>query len=521
VTLLDVLMAAEAAQAGAAVRRTAYRHVHLSDRPLVVVAYNLSGEAAAPLGIMYGTDADPANASLVVAAEPRNRDSRFGAINAFAADFIEFVRPHLILRAMPVPRKPGTFRQVTSSAPQIVVPNRATRSYLGARLGRSLRYLGLGDTHEVPESTQWTGAHLSWFAEHANLPGQSTFLAMTETLSQHFVTGQSALEDENLATLLAWIDGLPGDRLPELERLEQHAYGPVPNPDWERRLGPFVKAYTEGLREDDAERMRLAFEHVEREVRDALLVAYAATHRAIAVMRGIAPAPSVAKRWDNDVYEWGAHARRSTNGIPRFARRHDPLRAAAMLQRWSSTAEELETDQAFDDPLILARLDAAGRCVTGDVVSLDVNHKEVKPGGKNRTTVPLIELTLTAPTQLLAGEVVRWAGDQRVKGELRDVHGDSLTVAITGGVKALGEAGVGVGDEMVFVGLDPWGGQNPWAPDEVPWTHRPTTTDLAGDDSADPAAGAGDDSPDMTIAELAAIPIVGAVGPADEPGVVL
>jgi hypothetical protein len=55
----------------------------------------------------------------------------------------------------------------------------------------------------------------------------------------------------------------------------------------------------------------------------------------------------------------------------------------------------------------------------------------------------------------------------------------------------------------------------------VPWTHRPTTTDLAGDDSADPTAGANDDSPDMNVEELVAIPIVGAVGPADEPGVVL
>lgn len=516
-SLVDVIMAAEAAEARTAVRRTAYRHVHLTADPLVVVAYNLSGEAAAPLGIMYGTDPSPEAASLVVAAEPRNRDSRFGAINSFAADFVEFVRPHLALTTVPTRR--GGFRQTAESAPQIVVPNRATRSYLGARLGRSLRYLGLGDTHEVPEATQWTGSHLSWFDEHSNLPGQSAFLAMTEVLSQHFVTGQSALEDENLATLLAWIEGVPDDLLPTLERLEGHAYGPVPNPDWEATLEPAVKAYSDGLRAGDDERTRLAYEAVEREVRTALSLAYEATHQALEVLRSLDPAAGVPDRWATDVSEWTVHARRSESGIPRFARRHDALRAAKALQRWSSAADELETQQAFDDPLIMARLDAEGRCLTGTVASLDDDNKEVKPGNKRASKVPLVEVALTAPTRLLAGEIVRLTTDRRVKGLVRSVDADGALVAVTGGVKALGEAGLGHGDALMFVGLDPWEGRDPWAPDEVPWTHRDSSTsDLAGDVAGDASAGSDDDSPDMSLAELAEVPIVGSVGPDDEPG---
>lgn len=517
-SLIDLLMAAEASRAHAAVRRTAYRHQHLSDRPLVVVAYNLSGEAAAPLGIMYGTDPDPSSATLAVAAEPRNRDSRFGAINAFAADFVDFVRPFLELKT--VPTKSNGFRQVASNAPQIVVPNRATRSYLGARLGRSLRYLGLGDTHEVPEATQWTGSHLSWFAEHSQLPGQSTILAMTESLAQHFVTGQSALEDENLATLLAWIDGVDGDLLPELEQLEEMAYGPVPNPQWEAKLEPFVKAYTDGLRANDDAAMLRAHAKVESEVRDALSVAYSATHRAIDVLRTIEPAAGVTSRWETDVYEWGIHARRCAQSIPRFARRHDAIRAAKTLQRWTSTADELETQMAFDDPLIMARLDATGRCVTGRVTAVDLENREIKPGGKNRSRVPLIQVSLTAPTRLLAGEAVRWATEKKVKALLRTVDATTATFAVMAQVKALEDIGVDVGDEMMFVGLDPWEGQDPWAPDDVPWTHRESTTELAGDTADDPTAGATDDSPDMTLTELGEVVIVGTVGPDDEPGVI-
>lgn len=522
-SLVDLMMAAEAARAGTAVRRTAYRHQHVAPAPLVVVAYNLSGEAAAPLGVMYGTDPDAASASLVVSAEPRNRESRFGAINAFADAFVRFVAPHLVLET--VQTKAGGFRQVAASTPQIVVPNRATRSYLGARLGRSLRYLGLGDTHDVPEATQWTGAHLSWFAEHSNLPGQSTFLAMTESLSQHFVTGQSALEDENLPTLLAWIDGVEGELLPALETLEQRAYGPVPNPDWERTLEPFVKAYSDGLRSDDAEKAAAAFDRVEAMVRDELTEAYEATHRALAVLRNLDPARTVADRWANDHREWSDHARRCAKGIPRFARRHDALRAARTLQRWTSAADALEVDQAFDDPLVMARLDAEGRCITGTMDSIDVANKEIKPGNKRATAVPLIDLSLTAPTRLLAGEVVRFVADRRVKCVVRSIDAESATLAVTAQVKALGESGVGAGDDVMFVGLDPWEGMDPWSPDETPWTHRgpveETTSELAGEVGDGAAAAASDDSPDMTLEELGEVAVVGAVAPDDEPGVVL
>ena len=519
-SLIDLLLAAESAQTRTAVRRTAYRHVHVGDSPLVVVAYNLSGEAAAPLGIMYGVGPKIEDASLVVAAEPRNRDSRFALINAFAADVVKHLEPFLELHE--VEADDGSTQSVTLSAPQVVVPNRATRAFIGARLGRSLRYLGLGDTHEVPDATPWTGAHLSWLAEHSQLPGQSTFLAVTEALAFHFVTGQSALEDENLATLLAWIEGLPEDPLASLEDLEDSAYGPVPDPRWEAAIEPWVKQYSDGLRSEEPSKSEEAFVNIRDAVEGKLADAYLATHRALDILRTLSPARSVPDRWKTDVREWTDHARRCERGIPRFARRHDAIRAARTLQRWSSAADSFEMDQAFDDPMIMARYDAEGRCLSGTITAVDPNNREVKRGQTNRTRVPLIELNLSGTTQLLPGDTVRWTEDRRLRAEIRRLDETRSLLAVLGGVRTFDASHLARGGDVMFAALDPWEGRDPLSPDEVPWTHREaTTSELAEDTDGDVPTANEDGSPDLTAFELGQIPIVGDVSPGDEPGVVL
>lgn len=84
-TVLTALARAAAATGGRALPTKTVRHVHLSGRPLVLVAAQLAGEACAPLAVLVGDDRDKPR--LLVVYEPRDRTQRF----EFAADLAAIV----------------------------------------------------------------------------------------------------------------------------------------------------------------------------------------------------------------------------------------------------------------------------------------------------------------------------------------------------------------------------------------------------------------------------------------------
>src|SRR5690606_472167 len=113
------------------------RHVHLSERPLVLVPLTLAGEANAPLAAMVGTAPD--DPRLLVVAQPRNRTGRLG----FAAELAALVVPYLggfceEQESVPVDRGRDT-RARFSDAPQILVPNPGGIGFVRL-LGRSTRF---------------------------------------------------------------------------------------------------------------------------------------------------------------------------------------------------------------------------------------------------------------------------------------------------------------------------------------------------------------------------------------------
>ncbi|MEU8658050.1 hypothetical protein [Actinoplanes philippinensis] len=129
----DILLAMHANRTGRAVPRAAYRHVHLTPKPFVVVAYHLPGDPSTPIGLLYGTRRT--RPEIAVAQTPFTWANKIKTITNFARDLNRYV---------------GEFvTGDTRRAPQLIVPNKATAEWLCADMGRFLRNL--------PEEGEWAG----------------------------------------------------------------------------------------------------------------------------------------------------------------------------------------------------------------------------------------------------------------------------------------------------------------------------------------------------------------------------
>jgi hypothetical protein len=287
---LHVLRKARAATTLRAVPRASRRHLHLAADPLVVCLYTLAGEPFAPLAFMWGTN--PRQPAHAVAYEPRNRDQRYATVHAFAAGLGAYLAPFLDVTWQT--SSAGSPFPVTVGAPQLVVPNLGTQQALCHHLGRALRYRRADGPTGVSPETRWAGAHLTWFDQHTDLPGQAMVVPATQALATHWATGQADLEDENLGATLAWIVNDPADGMTAINQAEKTAYGPNTDPDKDKALIELVGAWN---RARTPAGKAAAAADIEAHVLEPLTAAYEDTHRAISLLRGLPEAAPAAARW--------------------------------------------------------------------------------------------------------------------------------------------------------------------------------------------------------------------------------
>jgi len=460
VSALVALAKAEAAQSGRAQLVSTVRHVHLADRPLVLIALTLAGEANAPLAAMIGDS--PGSARLLVVDQPRNRDQRF----AFAAELAGIVLGHF----------------ASTDVPQLLVPNPATIGFVRL-LGRSTRFRRPTGEHAVDPAVPLLGRWLTCYAEQAERPGSCLLLAATDALALHWATGQSAVEDLNLAALLGWIDPPPGLTGPQAARAAEDPLtwppaGPATDPTFDNEiLAPLISACSNP--EISSRRRELAITNLHNAIAGQLAPTWRLMWRAVELLKSLPPGGHVGRRWDADrdaFVKYGEHVR---DGGPPQPRRDSAVAAAQRLSWLEQQQASYTAQRAFDDPLVLAQYRLTGEAFGGEVIAAEPDR--IDGSGPRRKLRPLITLVTEDLFRVDVGALVisptRPSQEARVTSVTEQPAGSVVELELSKGMGRSLTAPPGsvpvVGERVCYTTLsDAWQVRGVFPEREnTPWTH--------------------------------------------------
>ena len=461
-TVLTALARAAAATSGRALPTKTVRHVHLSGRPLVLVAAQLAGEACAPLAVLAGDDREKPR--LLVVYEPRDRTQRF----EFAADLAAILLSYLDRHADdagdgnsggPGDVNPGERAEPYQDAPQLLVPNLPHVAFLRL-LGRSTRFRKTEGEYAVPPAVPLLGRWLTYYAERAEVPPSALLLPMTGALADHWATGQSAAEDANLAALLAWIDppaGMTGHAAARAaeDPVRCPPAGPVTDPTFDNEvLAPALEAMREATLTGDGPRLSRARAAMDDALRSQLEPTWALMWRAADLLRNLPAAAHLEQRWLSDRRSFTSQVAWIREGGAPQARRDSAVTAARRLARLEREQQRLAVERAYDDPLVMAEYRMTGEAFAGEVTEAEPDRVELgkRPVLRPWITVATVDEVLIEPGAVLKSPVRPGqqatvidvvppgaaGGGTRVILELKGGMGRSLTPQ-PGSVPAVGE----------------------------------------------------------------------------------
>ena len=379
---LTALARAEAVAAGRAVPLATVRHVHVSDRPLVLVPLAMAGEANAPLAAMAGCDrSDP---TLLVVPQPRNRDQRFefaaalgDLLNAYVMSHTDVTEPVAVDRGRDV-------RHRFEDAPQVWVPNPRGVEFLRL-LGRSTRFRSVEGDFAVPPSVPLLGRWLTFLANAAEMPGSALLVTAVQALALHWATGQSSAEDAHLGSLLAWIvTGAAAARAAE----HGPPAGPATDPEFDNAvLAPLMESGSVG--------------ELETVLRGQITPVWEQMWRALDLLRALPAGARVGSRWALDRDAFSAFVQHLADGGPPQPRHDGVVAAAARLYRLENAAARYAAQRAFDDPLVMAEHRLTGAAFAGEVTLAQADR--IDDTGRRPVLRPRILVRTAEPVRMEAG----------------------------------------------------------------------------------------------------------------------
>ncbi len=469
-SVLASLLRLRADATGNAVRSSQVRHLHLSDRPLMLLPLKRTGPAARPLAVMLGTD--PRRPRLLVAPPS---GSNTAALTDLAQAVTAYIDTHRTKEHLPATStRPA--RQRHTQAPQLLVPNPQTVEFLKDLA--QLRFRPADDQTPATGSVRRLGQWLTHFTDRAQTPGSAALIPLTTLLAMHWITGQSPQEDEDLATVLAWIDPPPGsadgrDAARAAEDPATHRpAGPATDAAFDNEhLAPLFDTYTRtpGPALEDLEQLLSAYL---RPTWDRMWQAYA-------LLQAIPEAPGAGRRWTIERSEFTHRSTYLEQGGRSQPARDDAVTATVGLERGEAAAAAFNADRALEDPFVRAELRTCGEAVGGTVTAVDAQHITHGPTGRPqwrpRITLSTEDPVLLEPGRLLASHLHPSARYQVRRATPRDGH-TLLELEITAGMGTVDRPNHTVlPDASTFLVLtaaaEHYRRPDLPPPDRTPWTH--------------------------------------------------
>ncbi|GGL05328.1 hypothetical protein [Nocardia jinanensis] len=475
-SVLSALAKVTAARTGRAEPIADRRHYHLAERPLVLVPLRLAGEAAAPLAVALGSA--PHDATVLIVAQPRDRVLRLRFIEHLADRVLPYISSFCENAEELTVKSTGEAYLRYLDAPQLLVPNPGGAEFLRL-LGRSVRFHRTEGENAVPETLPLLGRWLTWFGDRSDFPGSNVCLAMTSMLTTHWASGQSALEDGNLAALLGWIDPPAGMTGPEAAALAEDplAYppaGPATDPGFDNEeLAPLIAAY------DSAEHewaKVIAAERLEQALRGQLEPTWQLMWRAVELLRGLPEGASVEKRWTEDRGAFSWFAADIPEGYPQ-ARRDSAVSATRRLLKQEQALDTFQAQRAFDDPRVLIEYRLVGEAFQGTISACEPERR-AKPKSRE-VPRPYLWVHTADPFRARIGETLIRIDRPAQKAEVVAVDADVIQLELISGMGQGKNPAVGSvpeeGDAIGFARFSPGGFGGPPAKlpprEETPWTH--------------------------------------------------
>lgn len=498
---VTALLRLEAMETTRAVPITQFRHRRLSSQPLVVVPLVMAGEGGAPLAAIVGRARS--SPTLLLIEQPRDRVQRF----VFAADLAREVMEHVDscrVDRRGNPTAKSAARSYYTDAPQILVPNHGGIGFL-ATLGRACRFRQTGGDYPVPAGVPEFGRWLTFLTDSAEQAGTAMLMAVTDLLAEHWATGQSGLEDQNLASLMAWITLQPGADVEQAMLAAENPAvwppaGPATDPTFDTEvLDPILRHLDDARAAGNGSALSAARTELRERIGEQINPTWRMMWQAIALLRAVPEAPSVERRFAGDRARFTAFSDRQDGPDARPQPTRDGAVAAARrLARLERALADFESETAMDDPFVLADRRSIGEAFAGEVIEID--RDRVVRSDKNRPTLrPLVTIRTLDPTRLADGtELISPhmpSGHKAIiVSTVRDQAASLVTVEVTAGMgtpkKPKPEAVPDLGRCVAYL-PDPGWRSNPVFPDwdDLPWTHaNPAVADSDGSFPSDASA---------------------------------